>query len=116
MDLAASRSSGNSVAGRGDAISAHDADLSDCKPNGYSDDDVRYLTRLADHVALAVDNALRDEELRKQKADFEKLFELAPEAIVLRDIDNRVLRANREFTQLFGFRTGHSAHRHRRTP
>jgi PAS domain S-box-containing protein len=44
-----------------------------------------------------------EEELRKQKAHFEKLFELAPEAIVLRDIDNRVLRANREFTNLFGF-------------
>lgn len=44
-----------------------------------------------------------EEELRKQKAHFEKLFELAPEAIVLRDIENRVLRANREFTELFGY-------------
>ncbi len=74
------------------------------QPNGYSEEDVRYLTVVADHVALAVDNALREDELRKQKAHFEKLFELAPEAIVLRDIDNRVLRANREFTErLFGF-------------
>ncbi|HET6933054.1 MAG TPA: sigma 54-interacting transcriptional regulator [Candidatus Acidoferrum sp.] len=44
-----------------------------------------------------------EEELRKQKAHFEKLFELAPEAIVLRDINNRVLRVNREFTNLYGF-------------
>ena len=44
-----------------------------------------------------------EDELRKQKAHFEKLFELAPEAIVLRDIENRVLRTNREFTELFGF-------------
>jgi PAS domain S-box-containing protein len=44
-----------------------------------------------------------EEELRNQKAHFERLFEVAPEAIVLRDINNRVLRANREFTQLFGF-------------
>jgi PAS domain S-box-containing protein len=44
-----------------------------------------------------------EEELRKQKAHFEKLFELAPEAIILRDIDNRVLRVNREFTNLYGF-------------
>jgi PAS domain S-box-containing protein len=44
-----------------------------------------------------------EEELRKQKAHFEKLFELAPEAIVLRDIDNRILRVNREFTNLYGF-------------
>jgi len=44
-----------------------------------------------------------DEELRKQKAHFEKLFELAPEAIVLRDFENRILRVNREFTNLYGF-------------
>jgi PAS domain S-box-containing protein len=80
------------------------------QPNGYSAEDVQYLSLLADHVALAVDVALRneeqehvEEELRRQKAHFEKLFELAPEAIVLRDAENRVLRANREFTKLFGF-------------
>ena len=73
------------------------------QPNGYPEEDVRYLSLVADQVALAVDNALHEEELRKQKAHFEKLFELAPEAIVLRDIENRVLRANREFTKLFGF-------------
>jgi PAS domain S-box-containing protein len=44
-----------------------------------------------------------EEDLRKQKAHFEKLFELAPEAIVLRDIDNRILKANQEFTRLFGY-------------
>ncbi|MGJ5820398.1 sigma 54-interacting transcriptional regulator [Paludibaculum fermentans] len=78
--------------------------------NGYSEDEVRYLSLVADHVALAVDNALRDEEqrqseteLRKQKAHLERLFELAPEAIVLRDIENRILRVNKEFSTLFGF-------------
>jgi PAS domain S-box-containing protein len=44
-----------------------------------------------------------EDELRKQKAHFEKLFELAPEAIILRDIENRILRVNRQFTKLFGF-------------
>ena len=44
-----------------------------------------------------------EEQIRKQKAHFEKLFDLAPEAIVLRDIHNRVLRVNREFTNLYGF-------------
>ena len=79
-------------------------------PRSYSDEEVRYLSLVADQVALAVDNALREreqkrseEELQKQKAHFENLFELAPEAIVLRDVENRVLRANREFTNLFGF-------------
>ena len=72
-------------------------------PDAYSSDEVRCLCLVADQVALAVDNALRDDEQRKQKAHFEKLFELAPEAIVLRDINHRVLRANQEFTKLFGF-------------
>lgn len=71
--------------------------------NAYSHDELRYLTLVTEQVALAVDNALRDDEQRKQKAHFEKLFELAPEAIVLRDINNRILRTNREFTRLFGF-------------
>jgi PAS domain S-box-containing protein len=72
-------------------------------PNAYSSDETRYLCLLAEQVALAVDNALSEDELHKQKAHFERLFELAPEAIVLRDVENRVLRANREFTELFGY-------------
>jgi PAS domain S-box-containing protein len=44
-----------------------------------------------------------EDDLRKQKALFEKLFELAPEAIVLRDTENRVLKVNEEFTKLFGY-------------
>jgi PAS domain S-box-containing protein len=71
-------------------------------PGAYALDEIRFLSLVAEQVALAVDNALREEELRKQKAHFERLFELAPEAIVLRDLDNRVLKANREFTKLFG--------------
>ena len=52
-----------------------------------------------------------EEALQRQKAHFERLFDLAPDAIVLRDNDNRVLRANREFTSLFGFTLEESAGR-----
>jgi len=79
-------------------------------PREYCQEEIRYLSLVTDQVALAVDNALRERELlrsqealRKQTAHFERLFELAPEAIILRDTDNRVLRVNREFTKLFGF-------------
>jgi PAS domain S-box-containing protein len=78
--------------------------------NAYSAEEVRFLMLVADQVALGVDNATRDaeqeqtkDELRKQTAHFERLFDLAPEAIVVRDTDNRVLRVNKEFTKLFGF-------------
>jgi PAS domain S-box-containing protein len=84
--------------------------LGSAQPGAYSEDEIRYLELVADQVALAVDNALRDDEqrrseedLRKQKAHFEKLFELAPEAIVLRDMENRVLRVNQEFTRMYGY-------------
>ncbi|HUA00910.1 MAG TPA: sigma 54-interacting transcriptional regulator [Candidatus Aquilonibacter sp.] len=80
------------------------------RKNVYNPEEVRFLMLVADQVALAVDNATRDaeqerikDELRKQTAHFEKLFELAPEPIVLRDVNNRVLRTNKEFTKLFGF-------------
>jgi PAS domain S-box-containing protein len=76
----------------------------------HSESEVCYLTLVADEVALAIDNAMihqeqerTKEKLAEQKAHFEKLFELAPEPIVLRDADNRVLRVNKEFTRLFGF-------------
>ena len=78
--------------------------------SGYSEEQIRYLSMVADQVAVAIDNALRDEEqrlaeeeLRKQTAHFEKLLDLAPEAIILRDIENRILRVNKKFTELFGF-------------
>ncbi len=78
--------------------------------SAYSPADIRYLSLVAEQVALAVATAMditerkqAEDELRKQKAHFEKLFDLAPEAIVLRDLENRVLKVNREFTNLFGF-------------
>ena len=61
---------------------------------------------LAEFVGATMDiteEKRAEESLRRQKAHFERLFELAPEAIVLRDVENRVLRANREFTELFGY-------------
>jgi PAS domain S-box-containing protein len=76
----------------------------------YTEEEVRFLSLVADQVALAIDNALSvtdrthtEQELQAQRAQFEKLFELAPEAIALRDVENRVLRVNKEFTKLFGF-------------
>ncbi|MCW5625702.1 MAG: PAS domain S-box protein [Burkholderiales bacterium] len=41
-------------------------------------------------------------DLRVQTALLDELFESAPEAIVLLDLDRRVIRSNREFGRLFG--------------
>ena len=44
-----------------------------------------------------------EEDLQKQTAHHEQLFELAPEAVVLRDIESHVLKVNQEFIKLFGY-------------
>jgi PAS domain S-box-containing protein len=43
-----------------------------------------------------------DDQLR-QKAHLDELFARVPEAIVLLDTDNRILRVNPEFTKIFGY-------------
>ncbi|MDX1661959.1 MAG: PAS domain S-box protein, partial [Gemmatimonadota bacterium] len=56
--------------------------------------------------ALAVEVVERERaqsELEVQKAYLEKLFESAPEAIVVLDEDGRVARMNDEFTRTFGY-------------
>src|SRR5215831_1950210 len=80
------------------------------EPNAFNECTIEHFTELADNLAYGV-MALRtrgereraEKELQKQTAYLDELFELAPEAIVLRDVHNRVVRINREFTRLFGY-------------
>jgi PAS domain S-box-containing protein len=44
-----------------------------------------------------------EEELKKQTAHLDELFELAPHAVVLVDAEVRVMRVNKEFTRMFGY-------------
>src|SRR5215831_11014477 len=84
--------------------------LYDQQPNAFNERTVEQFAEMADNLAYGV-MALRtreerkraQEELQKQTAYLDELFELAPEAIVLRDVHNRVVRINREFTRLFGY-------------
>ena len=47
---------------------------------------------------------LAEEQLRVQTALLDELFESAPEAIVMLDLEQRVTRVNREFTRMFGYK------------
>jgi PAS domain S-box-containing protein len=45
-----------------------------------------------------------EEELRRQKAHLDELFDLAPDAIVLTDLSHpSIIRVNQEFTRMFGY-------------
>jgi PAS domain S-box-containing protein len=49
---------------------------------------------------------VRDKELQRQKAHLDELFDLAPDAVVLTELSPpRILRVNREFTRMFGYRS-----------
>src|SRR3954471_17629873 len=58
-------------------------------------------------VSLVVRHLRRSEraeaQLRVQTALLDELFESAPEAIVMLDLDQRVTRVNREFSRMFGY-------------
>lgn len=66
---------------------------------------IEFRSRPAIQVAVIdiTERKVVQEALIREKAYFEELFEHAPEAIVLVDNDSRVLEANAEFTQTFGY-------------
>ena len=66
---------------------------------------IEFRSRPAIQVAVVdiTERKVVQEALIREKAYFEELFEHAPEAIVLVDNDSRVLEANAEFTQTFGY-------------
>jgi PAS domain S-box-containing protein len=57
------------------------------------------------------DRKRAEEELKKQTAHLDELFELAPHGVVLVDAEVRVIRVNREFTRMFGYTPEESVHR-----
>jgi PAS domain S-box-containing protein len=53
-------------------------------------------------LEITVLTALVD-RLQKRRALFDELFEQAPEAVALMNLDSQVVRVNREFTRIFGY-------------
>ena len=43
------------------------------------------------------------DRLQNQRALLDELFEQAPQAVALKNVDNQVVRVNREFTEVFGY-------------
>jgi len=75
----------------------------------FTREDVSILEGLAAAAAVALDNAYIMEEktryeadLRDQKREYQTVFESVPAMIAIKDLDGRVLRANRLFLDTFG--------------
>jgi PAS domain S-box-containing protein len=49
---------------------------------------------------------------QQQKALLDELFEQAPQAVALMDMDHRIVRVNREFTRIFGYSSQETIGRH----
>jgi PAS domain S-box-containing protein len=62
-----------------------------------------FLSFLASAVMTSWLGSARRSAEEKQKAHLDELFEQSPEAILLVDLHDRVLRVNREFTHIFGY-------------
>lgn len=83
----------------------------DARPRSWELEDVRTLTELAAAAAAEVEWRCRaagmrqtERDLRLQRVHLEELFETSPEAIVLLDVEERVVRGNGEFLRTFGYR------------
>ena len=89
----------------------------DLTPHVFTSARFAVLNLLASQAAISLENARlyadlqkenaerkrAEEEMQRQRAHLDELFELAPESIVLLDANNEITRVNREFTRVFGY-------------
>ncbi|HSD43341.1 MAG TPA: PAS domain S-box protein [Burkholderiales bacterium] len=59
--------------------------------------------RMVGFMLDVTDRRQAEAELQRQRALLDELFESAPEAVVLLDVEGRVIRINREFAAVFGY-------------
>jgi formate hydrogenlyase transcriptional activator len=71
-------------------------------PHEYSDDEVRYLSLVADQVALAVDNALREEALKRSEAYLAEGQRLSHTGSWARNIATGEIYFSQESFRIFG--------------
>jgi PAS domain S-box-containing protein len=83
----------------------------DAHPRAWEPEEVRTLAELAAAAAAEVEWRRRaagmretERDLRVQRVHLDELFETSPEAIVLLDVEERVVRGNAEFLRTFGYR------------
>ena len=71
--------------------------------NGRSVTNIGQHTTVLEIPSDIEDRRRTEEELKKQTAHLDELFELAPHAVVLVDANIAVMRVNKEFIRMFGY-------------
>jgi len=76
-------------------------------PHDFSAKDVRLLSTLADHAAIAMDNARHYEEVRTQRIRLTQIFDSTSDGIVLVSRSGGIEAANRRAGELLGIGPEH---------
>lgn len=71
--------------------------------NRYSEKDKTILEYVSDQIARNITRKQIEENLKKEKIQFEELFNNSPEAIILGEKDSSILKINPAFTEIFGY-------------
>lgn len=69
----------------------------------YTIRDLELLKFVADQIAISVSRKTIEDSLQQEKSYLDQLFEGSPEAIIMLDAEERIIKVNSEFTRLFGY-------------
>lgn len=78
----------------------------DTPPRHFTDDDVAFVTAIAEQISRAINNARRYYETERDRsqrlAEIDALVETISEGVILLDTRQRVVRANKTLERMFG--------------
>jgi PAS domain S-box-containing protein len=69
----------------------------------YNQSHQEILEFVSAQIALSIERKRTEEDLKREKTYLQKLFESAPEGIVLASNESLILRINKGFTDIFGY-------------
>jgi two-component system NtrC family sensor kinase len=73
-------------------------------PRQYTDTETEHLTVVANHAAIAIENARVFESMKRTKQDWEETFDAITDLICIVDTDYTICRANRALADKIGLR------------